>query len=87
MYDRQGRYWQIANLRILVAWNGIKMRCSNTVFYVYSRKLSWNRGQKGTALVLNNFLEKTYKTVLQNFVFIAFQATKNLGYKCYGKNT
>ena len=26
----------------VIVWNGIKMRCSNTVFYVYSRKLLRN---------------------------------------------
>ena len=32
----QGRYWQITNHRVLVAWKDIKMGCINTVSYVYS---------------------------------------------------
>ena len=34
---RQGRYWQIAKNRFLVSWNGIKMRCSNTVFTLFMK--------------------------------------------------
>ena len=41
MRNRQCRYWQIAKHRILVAWYGIKMRCSNTPFMANNlRKLS-----------------------------------------------
>ena len=31
---RQGRYWQRANHAVIVVWNDIKIRSSNTVFYV-----------------------------------------------------
>jgi hypothetical protein len=35
---RQYRYLQLAKHRIFVLWNGIKMRCSNTIlFKVYPR--------------------------------------------------
>ena len=56
MVSRKGRYGDIANPRCLVAWNGIKMSCSNAVFYVYLRKLSLNSGKlSSTALVLETF--------------------------------
>ena len=35
MYNRQLRYWKIANPRFLFAWNSIKMRCSNTAYFDY----------------------------------------------------
>ena len=32
--DKVDRYWQIAMHGVLVAWNGIKMRCSNTFIWL-----------------------------------------------------
>ena len=32
IYNRHGRYWQIAKPRFIVAWSGIKMRFGNTGF-------------------------------------------------------
>ena len=34
MSIRQGWYWQIAKYGFLIAWTGIKMRCSKTILYV-----------------------------------------------------
>ena len=45
MLGRQGSFLQIANPLFLVAWNGIKIRFSNTILYVDLRKLFRNRGQ------------------------------------------
>ena len=71
---------------ILVEWNGIKMRCSNTVFYVYLRKSSRNKYQiSSTALELDtSYVNITQyllgiKTVLLNLIFMRFHETKNLG--------
>ena len=36
--SRQGQYWYIIKHRFCAAGNFIKVRCSNTVFYVYVRK-------------------------------------------------
>ena len=56
MFIRHGRYWQISRPRFMVAWNGIKMRCSNTLYF---RKLSWNFDQfSSSALVLDTFYLK-----------------------------
>ena len=49
MYRRQSWYWQIVKHWFLVAWNGIKMRCSNTVFMF--TKETWSK-IKVTFLVL-----------------------------------
>ena len=68
--NRQGQYWQIAHPSFLVAWNGKKLEISNTVFYVYWRKLIRNRGKfSGTSLVLDTFLGKillSTSTVLES---------------------
>ena len=45
LYIRQGQYRNIANHWFLVAWNGIKMKCSNTVFYADFRKFPKNLGK------------------------------------------
>ena len=42
LYTRQGRYWQIASAELWLYKMGFKIRCSNTVFYVYFRILSKN---------------------------------------------
>ena len=75
LYSKQGRYWQIANPRFLVAWNSIKMRCSNTYFYVYLRKWSWNWGKFfSTALILSDILHKK----CLNFAIIFLRKHKKL---------
>ena len=39
VYIRQGRGWRIAKHRFLVAWNGIKIRSSNTAFLFLLKKI------------------------------------------------
>ena len=49
MHNRQGRYLHIAKHIFLVAWNDIKMRCSNTILIFLLKKiiskLKWFLGQ------------------------------------------
>ena len=53
--------------------NGIKMIFSNTVFYVYLRKLSQNLGKlSGIALVLSNILHKKSAITLTMFIDLNF---------------
>ena len=44
----------------MVAWNGIKMRCNDTFYYVYLRKLALNWGKfSGTEKYLTLKLFRT----------------------------
>ena len=77
VYNRQGQYCQIANLKFLVAWNGIKMRCSNAV---YLRKLYRIWGKfSGTALTCPVNIKKT---ISLHLTFMGFYATKGLKQPC-----
>ena len=76
MYTRQGRFWQIANHRFLVAWNGIKIVYNNTVFYVYLKKLARNWSKfSSTVQVLNNIYHKKcleqYCSTRKNYIFVS----------------
>ena len=86
---KQRQYGQTAKHRFLFAWNGLNIRCSNTVFYIYLRNLVWNWGKFSIfALVhsmLLHFCNKFYsvrktKTTLLHFIFMGFYATKNVCY-------
>ena len=48
----QDRNLQIAKQIFLVILNGIKMRCSNTAFYIYLRKVSQNWGNFSSSALL-----------------------------------
>ena len=63
MVNRLGRLWQIAKHAFLVDKNPMKIRCSNTAFYIYWRNLAQSWGKfNGTALVLDTF----YVSIAQN---------------------
>ena len=54
-----------AQIFVAWKWNGIKMRFSNKVFYVYLRKLSQNWGEwiSSTSQLLSNIGEKISSTI------------------------
>ena len=38
MDNRQGQYWQIAKHRFLFCMEWLKLRCSNTVFFMFTQE-------------------------------------------------
>ena len=84
LYTKEGRirsFWQkIVILDFcLVAWNAIKMRFKNTVFYVYIRKLSQNWGKlSGTLLILSNSWHIKCPLIAQYFFGTIFLSKHNL---------
>ena len=83
LFIRQGQYWQIAYYRFLEVWNAIKIRCSNTVFYVYFITLFQNFGliflrKRKNCITTSNF----YKICLHFWAAILYLILK-LSYKLY----
>ena len=78
-----GRYWQIAKHGFLVAWNPIKMRCSNSVFndYLYQNLSQFS----STVLVQSNIWKKVlvldqYLKIDLNFATSFLRKNKTLHY-------
>ena len=70
MHNRQGQYWQIANPRFLVAWNGFKMRCSNS-FLCLLKKITQNWGHfSSTPLVIDTYYAKYWSVLAQYLTFV-----------------